>query len=110
MAPPSSFGFGTGDSVDGRLSSALGGLGGRRIGGGASVGSASSTFGSSMAGGIGLVMVVVVLGCVDRLVGLAVILGIGDGLTFGGLGEKLGVDIGPTMTFGGAVFGTGAGM
>jgi hypothetical protein len=63
-----------------------------------------------MEGGTGLSMAEEGLGCDGRLVGLAVILGIGDGLIFGGLGDEVGPGIGPAITFGGAAFGTGAGM
>lgn len=80
------------------------------MGVGTSVGSASSTCGASMTGGAGLATAAEVLSCVDRLVGLAVILGIGDWLIFCGMGDGLGVDIGPTMMLGGAAFDTGAGM
>lgn len=46
----------------------------------------------------------------DRGVGLAVILGIVDGVTFDGAGGGLAEAIGLTATMGGDTFGTGAGM
>ncbi len=70
------------------------------------MGSTSSGLGRSVRSGSGPAIAEDALVGVDRLVGLASILGERDGAILGGLGEG----IGPTITLGGGAFGAGAGM
>ena len=92
------------------LSSVLGAMDRGGGVGGTVVGRTSSGFDDSMVGGFWLKMVGTILDVVDRDVGLAVILGIVEGVIFGGVGGRLAEAIGATTTLGGADFGTGAGM
>jgi hypothetical protein len=79
-------GFGAKDAIPIVVLSSLGGLGSGEFGGGGTlVGKTSSGFGGSTVEGMGLVMVNDIFDVGVRGAGLAVILGTGNEVIFGGL-------------------------